>query len=48
MMPKAQYSADQSFSYDFGRTVIFVYFAHYIFVNLIHNSKCKLSFYATV
>lgn len=48
MMPKVQCSADQSFSYEFGRTFFSVYFAYYILVNLIHNDKCKLSFYANV
>lgn len=48
MIPEAQRSADQSFSCEFGRTVIFVYFAYYSLVNMIHNGKCKLSFYASI
>lgn len=48
MVPKAQCSADQSFSCELGRTVTSVYFAYYILVDLIHNGNCKLSFYASV
>lgn len=48
MMPKAQCSADQSFSCEFSRTVISVYFVYYILANPIHNGKCKLSFYVNV
>lgn len=48
MMPKAQCSADQSFSCEFGGTVTFVYFVYYIPVNLIYNGKHKFSFCASI